>query len=250
MSRESCPCEVCRNRARCGLLEVGCRLPEGPELTISVEEFCADTEIPATGGCLLAVKSGAVKTILRDAHGQSRVIDFSFPGDLIALETLADAEDSGVDYRASMSMTAVCRVRIDPTAVKRASAQFCHRLNAELATRIRANFHHRQIIVDAAQVRMAHYLMQLIRAAQGRGGSQAATLPNISRSDIASYLHLRVETVSRTLSTFRKSGWVRGPLHRLEVLDIDALASLTRDRDNVSAAHAHRITPPHQDRHG
>ena len=129
-----------------------------------------------------------------------------------------------------MSMTSVCRVRINPTEAKRASSDFCHRVNAELATRIRANFHHRQIVVEAARIRMAHYLMQLVRARQEQDGSQATILPSIARSDIASYLHLRVETVSRIVSTFRKNGWVRGPLHRLEVVDVHALASLTRGR--------------------
>jgi hypothetical protein len=40
-------------------------------------------------------------------------------------------------------------------------------------------------------------------------------------------LHLRAETVSRTLAVFRQNGWVRGPLHRLEVVDLAALTALT-----------------------
>jgi len=251
MLRWNCPCEACSNQLRCGLLDAGCGLPEGPELRINVEEFCSDAQIPATAGCLLAVKSGAVKTICHDAYGHARVIDFSFPGDMIGLETLADAGDSGVVYRASVSMTTVCRVSINPAAAKRASSHFCQRLSAELATRIRANFHHRKIVADSAQVRLAHYLMLLLRARQEQRDLQGVILPNIARADIASYLHLRAETLSRTLSIFRTNGWVRGPMHRLEVIDVDALAALTRSPDTAKSARGRsRSIDKMQDPHG
>ncbi|MGA8008241.1 MAG: Crp/Fnr family transcriptional regulator [Thiomonas sp.] len=221
-------CECCINHGRCGLLNIGCGLADDFGLSIRVEEFCADTQIPTPESCLLVVKAGAIKTICVDTRGRARVIGFSFPGDLIGLEVLAGFDHSCVDYKASVPMTSVCSTKIHPASANRVSPHFGQRLSSELATRIRANYRDQQIVKEAAQVRLAHYLTQVIRAGQGRGGSHAATLPNISRSDIASYLHLRVETVSRTLATFRKSGWVRGPLHCLEVVDVDALTLLTR----------------------
>lgn len=86
--------------------------------------------------------------------------------------------------------------------------------------------------MEPAQVRMAYFLMQIMGSAQGQVGANAAILPNIARADIASYLHLRVETVSRILSTFRQNGYVRGPLHCLEVVDLAALAALIQFRHN------------------
>jgi CRP/FNR family transcriptional regulator len=227
MLHGTCPCDGCSNQVRCGLRDLGRGLPGAPALDIRIEEYRADSEIPAVGGCLLAVKSGAVKTLCQDAQGQSHVVGFSFPGELIALEALADAEPAGVSYKTSVSMTAVCRIRVHPETARQASAQFCQRLNAEMASRIRANFHHRQIVADGAEVRLAHYLVALVRAGQRQGRPVSATLPSIARADIASYLHLRAETVSRTLAAFRQNGWVRGPLHRLEVVDLAALTALT-----------------------
>ncbi|MDD4886210.1 MAG: Crp/Fnr family transcriptional regulator [Thiomonas sp.] len=232
MLREISPCAVC-NRKHCGLLDLSRGLRQEPEIRIRTEAFCPDAKIPVTGGCLLTVKSGAVKMMCHGPRGPAMVIDFLLPGDMIGLETLTDAEDTGVDYRATASAATICRVGIDAAVDKQASSQFCHRLSAELAMRIRANFHHRQIVTDSAWVRMAHYLLQLTQAGRGQGGSQGVVLPNIARADIASYLHLRAETVSRVLSSFRQNGWVQGPLHRLEVIDVNALAALTQRPDTT-----------------
>jgi CRP/FNR family transcriptional regulator len=223
-------CAAC-NQMRCGLLEVSRWLRQEPEILIRTEAFCPDAKIPVTGGCLLTVKSGAVKTMCHGPRGPAMVIDFLLPGDMIGSETLADVEDTDVDYRATASVTTICQVDIDAALARQASPQFCHRLSAELAMRIRANFRHRQLVTDSALVRMAHYLLQLTQAGRGQGGAQGIVLPNIARADIASYLHLRVETVSRVLSSFRQNGWVQGPLHRLEVIDVNALAALTQRPD-------------------
>jgi CRP-like cAMP-binding protein len=50
----------------------------------------------------------------------------------------------------------------------------------------------------------------------------------MSRSDIADYLGLTIETVCRTLSAFKREGVIAIPNpHRIELLDRDALAAMT-----------------------
>ncbi|WP_449370656.1 Crp/Fnr family transcriptional regulator [Thiomonas sp.] len=232
-------CGGCGQRERCRVLELGCSLPGADAIRITQEEFRADAFIPASQGCLLAVKSGAVKTVCRDRLHQARVVDFSFPGDWIGLERLTeDPEQAPVDYLASVSMTTICRIGFDRAAAERLSAGFCECLSTELARRIRANFEYRQIVLQEAPVRVAHYLLRLLRARQEWDGTASPVLPAIARADMASYLQLRVETVSRLLTRFRRNGWVRGPLHRLEVADADALAALVRSAEPPQ--HRHR----------
>jgi len=222
----SCSCGTCGKQTDCALLDAASEFPHEVGLQVCQEVFCANTPIAVNGDCLLVVKSGAVKSVCRYAQSQCRVVAFSFPGDLFGLEAVSGAEHAELLHEASVSMTAVCRIRLSPDAAKRASSHFCERLSAELAARIRDNFRHRQIVVAAAQVRMAHWLMQCMRALPGENATQSVRLPDIARVDIASYLHLRPETISRVLSDFRKNDWVRGPLHRLEVRDAEALTRL------------------------
>jgi CRP/FNR family transcriptional regulator len=49
----------------------------------------------------------------------------------------------------------------------------------------------------------------------------------MTRADIADFLGLTLETVSRTLSAFRRRGWIREPTHgRVELLDPGTLSAL------------------------
>ena len=57
----------------------------------------------------------------------------------------------------------------------------------------------------------------------------------MTRADIADFLGLTLETVSRSFTAFRKRGWVREPEHqKVELLDLAALSALaegTADAD-------------------
>lgn len=224
----------------CALPAAGAELARHGDVAIAQQTFCADAPIAVEGDCLLAVKSGVVKSVCTDAQGKLRVVTFSFPGDLFGLEALADAAPDALRHGAAVSMTTVCRMRLSPDAARRASPQFCARLSAELAARIRDNFAHRQIVAASAPVRIAYWLMQCLRAVQPPRGVRCTSLPAIARGDIASYLHLRAETVSRILAEFRHNGWVRGPLHRLEICDAQALSQLACAAGVTPQAPSHR----------
>jgi CRP/FNR family transcriptional regulator len=224
----------------CALPAAGAELSRYGGVAIAQQTFCADAPIAVEGDCLLAVKSGVVKSVCLDVRGKPRVVAFSFAGDLFGLEAMTDAAHGELRHGAAVSMTTVCRMRLSPDAARRVSPQFCDRLSAELAARLRDNFAHRQIVAAAAPVRVAHWLMQCLRAVQPLRGACCSSLPAIARGDIASYLHLRVETVSRVLSEFRRNGWVRGPLHRLEICDAQALSQLARAASVTPQATSHR----------
>ena len=79
-----------------------------------------------------------------------------------------------------------------------------------------------------AEARVAAFLLSLADAGRLRNQVGDALDMPMTRSDIADFLGLTVETVSRTLTAFRRRGWVREPSHgRVELVRRDALLELT-----------------------
>lgn len=79
----------------------------------------------------------------------------------------------------------------------------------------------------SAEARVASFLLSLVAAASRRGDTRGVLEMPMTRADIADFLGLTLETVSRSLTAFRKRGWIREPVHhRVELLDIAALSTL------------------------
>lgn len=86
-----------------------------------------------------------------------------------------------------------------------------------------------------AEARVAAFLMSLVAARRRRGAVGRLLEMPMTRADIADFLGLTLETVSRTLTSFRKRGWIREPAHqRVELVNLTALSGLadgTADSD-------------------
>jgi CRP-like cAMP-binding protein len=88
-----------------------------------------------------------------------------------------------------------------------------------------ANAHIRMLMLArmSALERVATFLIEMF---ERRDASRALDLP-MSRTDIADYLGLTIETVCRVLSGFKRDGVIDIPnAHRIELRDRAALAAL------------------------
>ena len=80
----------------------------------------------------------------------------------------------------------------------------------------------------SADERMAAFLVRLSRRLAARGFSAERFQLTMSRTDIANYLRLAPETVSRVLKRFQQDGLVAVDRRDLQLLDpvaLDALAA-------------------------
>ena len=77
--------------------------------------------------------------------------------------------------------------------------------------------------------RLSTFLTALARRQGGLESAGVIDLP-MTRTDIADYLGLTIETVSRTFTKLRKSGVIELPdAHSVTLTDIEALRGLTED---------------------
>jgi CRP/FNR family transcriptional regulator len=189
------------------------------------------------------VKSGSLKTYISNAEGQEWISSFHWPGDLVG----ADAIASGVFPSAvqALETTSLCEIPFQRLEVLGASISKLQRHLLRLMGKAIAKDREHLIILEhkSAETRLALLLISLARQFQAQGYSPCDFRLSMTRNDIASYLGIAVETVSRMLSRFHELGVIRVERKRVEILDrvaleksaIEASATRSRSRSAQSA---------------
>lgn len=191
---------------------LGAPMPFGRNVEIYGEKEPADF--------LYKVISGAVRTYKILADGRRQIQAFHLPGDVFGLELEREhtlSAEAIVDSR----ILIVRRSAIDATAAR--DTDVARELWALTARELQRVQRHVTLLVKTAQERVVSFLLEMAdRAPSGN----AVQLP-MSRQDIADYLGVTIETVSRTLTNLESTEAIELPSSRRIVLrDRDALYRL------------------------
>ena len=150
---------------------------------------------------LYQVISGAVRTYRMLDDGRRQVVAFYLPGDIFGVE-------AGEAHLASAEAISESQVLVVKRSAVMTRAEHERDLSRELWTltvrELQRVQQHSLVLIKNAEERVAGFLLEMA----GRGtGSAAVELP-MSRQDIADYLGLTIETVSRTFTQFVQSGLI------------------------------------------
>lgn len=169
---------------------------------------------------LYKVVSGAVRTYKILADGRRQIGAFYLPGDIFGLE-MSEAHAFSAEAIADSSVMVIKRsVVMDLAARDSGMAQQLWTLTGRELQRARE---HVLLLIKNAQERVAGFLVEMARRGAGANTIQLA----MSRQDIADYLGLTIETVSRTLTQFERSAAIALPTSRqIEIRNRAALARL------------------------
>lgn len=221
--------------ATCGLHDV-C-LPAGirGEALARVDRLTRDRRTVSRGETLFrqgqrfralyVLRSGATRSTIADADGAQQVIGFGMPGDILGVDGLLD--DTHRTEAVALERSTVCEVpfaRMEAVFVEVPSLH--RRMLRVLGSEVAAGQAHRVAMGRAsAMERVALFLDGLLER-QHRLSRQSDCLRlSMSRADIASYLGLAVETVSRTLGRMEEAGWLIASGRTLRILDQPCLAA-------------------------
>ncbi len=189
-------------------------LSESTELMGATMVYPRNSEIFGEGEpaeYLYKVISGSVRTykILRD--GRRQVGGFYSPGDIFGLE-FADDHTLSAEAIADTKVLVVKRTALNALAGRNASV--AQQLFALTGHELRRVQDHILLLIKSAQERVAAFLLEM---AERASGSNIIELP-MSRQDIADYLGLSIETVSRTLSALETAAAIEVSTSRRIVL--------------------------------
>ena len=172
---------------------------------------------------IAAVRGGSVKTCLIEVDGRGRVLGFHFPGEVIGLDAIdedrypcdAVALDTVMLCRFSFPRMADLATRL-PLLQKHLFRLLSRDIHA--ATRLGGDW--------SADTRIAAFLVDIGRRLASRGFSPRRFELTMARTDIANYLRLAPETVSRVLRRFQEGKLVAVDRREIELLEIKQLEAL------------------------
>lgn len=169
---------------------------------------------------LYKIVTGVARSYRMTAEGRRQIVAFYVPGDLFGFET-------GNTHTLCAEAVTNARIRV----IKRASVvnraaqdvDVADQLWLSASREIRRNQQHILQFGKPARARVASFLLEMVR----RMPSADAVALSISRQDIADYLDLRIETVSRTMTRLARLGAITlSSSRKITIRNSAALAQL------------------------
>jgi CRP/FNR family transcriptional regulator, anaerobic regulatory protein len=236
------PCACCGNKSRCltagmsraqwdalaGLVGQARMLSPGDYL-YRLGDRCRDLHM---------VRSGTFKTTLPGDARSDVVVGYHMAGDLLGLDALSTDHYSASAI--ALENAGVCAFAKDQLETLAARLPGFHRRLREAMSEEIARAHQHCLVLSrrSAEQRLAGFLVGLSDRLEQRGFRTVCLELAFTRTDIAAYLGLAVETVCRAFTRFQTLGWIAAGGRRVELLDTQALRALANADSAASAAPA------------
>ncbi|HEY5803810.1 MAG TPA: fumarate/nitrate reduction transcriptional regulator Fnr [Lysobacter sp.] len=181
---------------------------------------------------VFVARDGAFKTVSISEDGEEQVIGFHLAGELIGLDALG--EGTHRCEAVALDSANVCDVPLDQlSAVAAQLPSLQQQLLRVIGHSLNRDHDHLEMLVRRqANERIALFLHGLSERFRQIGqSSQGFRLP-MSREDIARYLGLALETVSRGFTRLQEDGVIDVHGRRVEILDGAALERLAHGTDS------------------
>jgi len=221
---------------RCSVLELCLPAPlEGADLDRLGGMLCSRSYTPNqhvynTGersGNIYIVRKGSLKSWVTTVHGHEQILGFHLPGEIFGLDGVdAFQYQSGVQ---ALEPSELCLLPYDALETIASQVPSLHRQLLRVISREIVIEHEHVMMMSSrpAIERVALFVQVLAQREALRGQPPQLLKLTMSRADIASYLALANETVSRMLSRLEQSGLIRVTHRKLEILDPEGLIEIT-----------------------
>jgi len=160
---------------------------------------------------LYKVVIGTVRTYKVLEDGRRQIGAFHLPGDIFGLET-GDEHTFSAEAITDCKIIVIKRGAVEALAAK--DNEVARQMWALTAHELQRVQEHILVLIRSARERVASFLLEMAKRAPA---GAAVELP-MSRQDIADYLGLTIETVSRTLTQLEKTAAIEVPTSRRIVL--------------------------------
>jgi CRP/FNR family transcriptional regulator, anaerobic regulatory protein len=173
---------------------------------------------------IYAVRSGTFKSTLALAGGREQVSGFHMAGELMGLDAIANGVHAST--ATALEDSEICAIQythLNELASQNGNLQMAM---AQLMSREIVREHSLMMLLGSmsAEERLAAFLLNISQRLKARGYSSSEFHLRMSRAEIGSFLGMKLETVSRTFSSFQQQRLLEVDKKHVRISDLDRLA--------------------------
>ncbi len=175
---------------------------------------------------IIIIRSGSVKTYKINSNGEMTITGFCYPGEILGFNAIA----SKTYQENALALDTLSICELNYSELEKLSDKFpCfdHQLIKLMSEKLSTNF--LLNLSSSAESKMAFFLLNISNKMKNYGTTGMNFNLSMTREDIARYLGLATETVSRILSKFQLNNVLECSKKNIIVKDhyqLQALASL------------------------
>jgi len=172
---------------------------------------------------ICVVRSGTVKTYQLSSEGEEIVTGFHLPGELIGLDAIGKSRHP--EFAVALEDSRYCEIPYREFQHILDESPSLNRLMLRLLSADMSETRELLLVLSRmdARARVASFLLNMSRRLARRGEDHTRFRLSMDRRDMANYLGLTIETVSRTLSWMQKEGMLRVRGKQVQLTDTEAL---------------------------
>lgn len=185
---------------------------------------------------LYAVRSGAMKTYYLTPEGNEQIADFHLAGEIVALDAIG--KDLYRNNCVALDTTVICSISLRHLEDLISQVpRMRHRVLNVLSRKIHQEHQHHNNYRQRAEQRLAAFMLNLSARYNKVGFSANQFNLPMSRSDIANYLGLSNETVSRLLSAYKQQGLIKCDGRDLQLLNMSRLHTILENSSEPDSSY-------------
>ncbi|HEY9018253.1 fumarate/nitrate reduction transcriptional regulator Fnr [Thiomicrospira sp.] len=182
---------------------------------------------------VFAIKAGVVKVYTLTNQGEEQILGFYLPGDVIGLDALSTKH-----YQCNavaLDTTSVCAIPFDQLEILSMQIPALnHQLFCLMSKGVNDGRVHSEILSKRnADQRVAHFIWNLSQRFLSRGYLHTEFRFNVLQRDVAMYLGLTPETVSRILARLAKDKVVNWKRKEIKIFDLEGLRDMAGEKAHV-----------------
>ena len=186
-----------------------------------------------TSRALFAVRSGSVKTLVESPNGDEQIVGFHLPGELVGVDGFMDGTHTCTAI--SLETTSVCAIpmgKLENLCTTLPGLQ--HQMRRIMGKEVTEE--HKMLLMlgkMSAEEKIATFLLSISRRMEERHWKATEFVLSMPRQDIANYLGLAVETVSRLFAQYQEASIIKVDRRRISILDLQRLKIIVGECEGI-----------------